>query len=124
MMSSMRGIWVRILVSDVVQFPVVLVLPSFLFTNTIGDVTRDWQTALTSSSHLLNRCCSFFSFCQRESPYWLPDRWCFSSVNLVLYEVRASKVMWTCRKDMRIHSTICVVLDTQSVTERSYSSFK
>ena len=37
---------------------------------------------------------------ETEQAEWLPDRWCFTSVDPVLYKISAAKVMWTCGEDI------------------------
>jgi len=50
--------------------------------------------------HLLDNPLCFLSFHQGNSPQWLPDRWCFTSVDPVLYKVSTAKVMWSCGADI------------------------
>ena len=93
-------------------------------------MTRDWWTGTggwlnyIQFSHLLNSSFSFLSLCQGKSPYWLSNRWCFTSVDLVLNEVSASKVMWTCRKiSENSFNNLCIYFLTLCLIQCSNRTF-
>ena len=47
-----------------------------------------------------DRACTHETILKMEQAQWLPDRWCFTSVDPVLYKISVAKVMWTCGEDI------------------------
>jgi len=73
--------------------------------------------------HLLNNPLCFLSFHQGKSPQWLPDRWCFTSVDPVLHKVSTAKVMWSCGEDISKFTQQLMYLSMLRLTQNSNRAF-